>query len=77
MGREEILRHTFQVCNLPGWLGDVQVRTWKFEEDDNVLVLGSEEPTEIRVSLCMLQKVVLWVIVVLTCGYRVTKESQS
>lgn len=50
MGREEILRHTFQVCNLPGWLGDIQVRTWKFEEDDNVLVLGSEEPTEIRVS---------------------------
>ncbi|KAG9528537.1 hypothetical protein KCU93_g4251, partial [Aureobasidium melanogenum] len=48
MGREEILRHTFQVCNLPGWLGDVQIRTWKFEEDDNVLVLGSEEPTEIR-----------------------------
>ncbi|KAG9589256.1 hypothetical protein KCV04_g21608, partial [Aureobasidium melanogenum] len=33
---------------LPGWLGDVQIRTWKFEEDDNVLVLGSEEPTEIR-----------------------------
>ena len=50
IGREEILRHTFQVCNLPGWLGDIQVRTWKFEEDDNVLVLGSEEPTEIRVS---------------------------
>ncbi|KAI5199981.1 hypothetical protein E4T39_05957 [Aureobasidium subglaciale] len=47
-GREEILRHTFQVCNLPGWVGDIQVRTWKFEEDDNVLVLGSEEPTEIR-----------------------------
>lgn len=51
IGREEILRHTFQVCNLPGWLGDIQVRTWKFEEDDNVLVLGSEEPTEIRVSV--------------------------
>lgn len=49
IGREEILRHTFQVCNLPGWIGDIQVRTWKFEEDDNVLVLGSEEPTEIRV----------------------------
>lgn len=51
IGRGEILRHTFQICNLPGWLGDIQVRTWKFEEDDNVLVLGSEEPTEIRVSL--------------------------
>ncbi|KAF2152637.1 hypothetical protein K461DRAFT_306724 [Myriangium duriaei CBS 260.36] len=47
-GREEILRHTFQICSLPGWVGDVQVRTWKFEEDGKVLVLGSEEPTEIR-----------------------------
>jgi hypothetical protein len=52
-GRKETLRHTFQVCNLPGWVGDIQVRTWKFEEDDNLLVLGSEEPTEIRVSLCL------------------------
>jgi hypothetical protein len=50
-GREEILRHTFQVCNLPGWIGDVQVRTHKFEEDGQVLVLGSEEPTEIKVCL--------------------------
>lgn len=50
-GREEILRHTFQVCNLPGWIGDVQVRTHRFEEDGQVLVLGSEEPTEIKVSL--------------------------
>lgn len=49
-GREETLRHTFQVCNLPGWLKDVQVRTWKFEEDNNLLVLGSEAPTEIKVS---------------------------
>lgn len=54
MGREEVLRHTFQVCNLPGWIGDVQVRTHRFEEDGQVLVLGSEEPTEIKVcsSLC-------------------------
>lgn len=49
-GREEVLRHTFQVCNLPGWVGDIQIRTWKFEEDDQILVLGSEEPTEIKVS---------------------------
>ncbi|GAB7357144.1 hypothetical protein MBLNU459_g7937t1 [Dothideomycetes sp. NU459] len=47
-GREEVLRHTFQVCNLPGWIGDIQIRTWQFEEDDTVLVLGSEEPTEIK-----------------------------
>lgn len=48
-GREEILRHTFQVCNLPGWIGDIQIRTHHFEEDGQVLVLGSEEPTEIKV----------------------------
>jgi hypothetical protein len=48
-GREETLRHTFQVCNLPGWIGDIQIRTHKFEEDGQVLVLGSEEPTEIKV----------------------------
>ncbi|KAK4574017.1 hypothetical protein LTR86_001778 [Recurvomyces mirabilis] len=47
-GREEVLRHTFQVCNLPGWIGDIQIRTHKFEEDGQVLVLGSEEPTEIK-----------------------------
>jgi hypothetical protein len=50
LGREEILRHTFQVCNLPGWIGDIQIRTCRFEENGEVLVLGSEEPTEIKVS---------------------------
>jgi len=49
VGREETLRHTFQVCNLPGWIGDIQIRTHRFEEDGQVLVLGSEEPTEIKV----------------------------
>ena len=49
LGREEILRHTFQVCNLPGWIGDIQIRTCRFEENGEVLVLGSEEPTEIKV----------------------------
>lgn len=51
----ETLRHTFQVCNLPGWVGDIQVRTHKFEEDNQVLVLGSAEPSEIKVCLrtCM------------------------
>lgn len=48
-GREEVLRHTFQVCNLPGWIGDIQIRTHRFEEDGQLLVLGSEEPTEIKV----------------------------
>ena len=49
LGREETLRHTFQVCNLPGWVGDIQIRTHRFEEDGQVLVLGSEEPSEIKV----------------------------
>jgi hypothetical protein len=49
-GMEEVLRHTFQHCSLPGWVGDVQVRTHRFEEDGRVLVLGSEGPTEIKVS---------------------------
>jgi len=52
-GREETLRHTFQVCNLPGWIGDIQIRTHKFEDDGRVLVLGSEEPTEIKVRLLL------------------------
>nr|POE74349.1 hypothetical protein CFP56_67700 [Quercus suber] len=48
--RKEVLRHTFQVCNLPGWLGDIQIRTHKFIEDADglVLELGSQEPTEIK-----------------------------
>jgi hypothetical protein len=52
-GREEVLRHTFQCCSLPGWIGDIQVRTHRFDEDGQVLVLGSEEPTEVKVrSTC-------------------------
>ncbi|GIZ48713.1 hypothetical protein CKM354_001176300 [Cercospora kikuchii] len=47
-GREEVLRHTFQCCSLPGWIGDIQIRTHRFEEDGQVLVLGSEEPTEVK-----------------------------
>ena len=52
-GRRETLRHTFQVCNLPGWLNDVQIRTWTFEENDDLLVLGSEAPTEIKVRITL------------------------
>ncbi|KAF2487228.1 Lipocalin-like domain-containing protein [Neohortaea acidophila] len=47
-GREETLRHTFQICNLPGWVGDIQIRTHRFEENGEVLVLGSEELAEIK-----------------------------
>lgn len=47
-GKEE-LRHSFQVCSLPGWAGDVQVRSWAFEENEDVLVLGSDEPVDVKV----------------------------
>ncbi|KAF2227743.1 Lipocalin-like domain-containing protein [Elsinoe ampelina] len=47
-GNEEVLRHSFQFCSLPGWIGDIQIRTWRFEEDGDVLVLGSQEPTEVK-----------------------------
>ena len=50
-GREETLRHTFMICNLPGWIGDIQIRTHRFEENGEVLVLGSEEPAEIKVCI--------------------------
>ena len=48
-GRRDILRHTFPVCNLPGWIGDVQIRTYQFEDYGDVLVLGSECCTSIKV----------------------------
>ncbi|PNS14316.1 hypothetical protein CAC42_6829 [Sphaceloma murrayae] len=50
-GKEEVLRHSFQFCSLPGWIGDVQIRPWRFEEDGDVLVLGSEAPTEVKGDL--------------------------
>ena len=67
-GREEILRHTFQVCNLPGWIGDIQIRTHRFEEDGDVLVLGSEEPTEIKVCRSQ-QQAMSWRIHLLTSNF--------
>lgn len=59
-GREEVLRHTFECCSLPGWIGDIQIRTHRFEEDGQVLVLGSEEPTEVKVrGYCVVMVVAL------------------
>lgn len=72
-GREEILRHTFQCCSLPGWIGDIQVRTHRFEEDGQVLVLGSEEPTEIKVRL---KSSYCWEQLQLLTVLRVTNEYQ-
>lgn len=42
-GKEEVLRHSFELCILPNRDGEVEVRSWKFEEDGEVLVLGGEE----------------------------------
>lgn len=71
-GREEVLRHTFQVCNLPGWLGDVQIRTWSFEEDDELLVLGSEGTTEVQVYAATFQHT-YHVRILMLVGSRVIK----
>jgi len=76
LGREEVLRHTFQCCNLPGWIGDIQIRTHRFEEDGEVLVLGSEEPTEIKVSRSF-RKYVLARFKLLTSLRRATSGYQS
>lgn len=42
-GREEVLRHSFELCILPDRVGQVEIRSWKFDEDGKVLVLGGEE----------------------------------
>lgn len=47
-GREEVLRHSFELSILPNKVGDVEVRSYRFEEDDQVLVLGREETTVIN-----------------------------
>lgn len=46
---KEVLRHSMQVSNMPGSVGDIQIRDWRFEEDGQVLVLGNDEPTPIKV----------------------------
>lgn len=42
-GKEEVLRHSFELCILPERIGELEVRSWKFEDEDKVLVLGGEE----------------------------------
>ncbi|KIW05538.1 uncharacterized protein PV09_03418 [Verruconis gallopava] len=45
------LRHEFRISYRPDLSGDVQIRSWRFEEGGNVLILGSEEPTMVRGEL--------------------------
>ncbi|KAI9689635.1 MAG: hypothetical protein M1820_010133 [Bogoriella megaspora] len=47
-GRGEVLRHKMQVSSNPNWTGDIQERTWRFEEDGKILVLSVDEPAEIK-----------------------------
>lgn len=47
-GGEEVLRHSFELCILPNRVGEVEVRSHRFEEDHRVLVLGGEETTVIK-----------------------------
>lgn len=47
-GKQEILRHSFEMCILPNRVGEIEVRSHRFEEDDKVLVLGGEETTVIK-----------------------------
>ncbi|KAK4496248.1 hypothetical protein PRZ48_012228 [Zasmidium cellare] len=47
-GEQEVLRHSFELCILPNRVGEIEVRSHRFEEDDQVLVLGGEETTVIK-----------------------------
>ena len=51
-GKGEVLKHVAEICILPDWVGTIQVRTWKFEEDGKVLILSTEEPLDVNVSSC-------------------------
>ena len=44
------LKHEFRISYRPDLANDVQVRGWRFEEDGKLLILGGEEPTEIKVG---------------------------
>lgn len=45
---DEILRHKFEICILPSRAGEVEVRSHRFEEDDQVLILGGSETIDIK-----------------------------
>ncbi|KAI9664686.1 MAG: hypothetical protein M1821_006133 [Bathelium mastoideum] len=47
-GKGEVLRHDMQVSNRPAWVGEVQQRTWDFEEDGKVLILSVDEPVDMQ-----------------------------
>jgi hypothetical protein len=43
------LRHGFRIVNRPNLVKEIQVRTWRFEDEGKLLVLSSEEPEEVKV----------------------------
>ena len=44
------LKHEFRISYRPDLAGDIQLRGWRFEDDGQLLILGGEEPTQIKVS---------------------------
>jgi hypothetical protein len=46
-----VLKHEFRISYRPDLTGDVQLRGWRFEDDGQLLILGGEEPTLIKVSV--------------------------
>ena len=49
-GGKVILKDGFRLSNRPDILNDIQIRAWRFEEDGTLLVLGNDEPVEVKVS---------------------------
>jgi hypothetical protein len=57
-----VLKHEFRVSYRPDLAGDIQVRGWRFEDDGQLLILGGEEPTMIKVSCLLISSSLLLVI---------------
>lgn len=43
------LRHGFRIANRPNLVKQIQLRTWRFEDEGKLLVLSSDEPEEVKV----------------------------
>lgn len=43
------LRHGFRIASRPDLVNEIQIRAWRFEDEGKLLILSSEEPTEVKV----------------------------
>jgi len=43
------LRHGMKISNRPDMVGEIQLRDWRFEDEGKLLILGNDEPTEVKV----------------------------